>query len=174
MLRNAPNHHPLALPPYRPSRPSWATPSFGLGVLASLLCVGAAVLASVLMVRVVSGAIFEGGRDQRTAESAAVTTLGLQPLQTQRNDVERARTASTAFASSLADFRARSVRPTGDVGLNLGAAEARRRDAELTALVLECIQAVNWYNLAAAAVPAAEMQAAGLPERFVWDTDCTP
>ncbi len=88
--------------------------------------------------------------------------------------VEQQRAAVAAYAVKLAEFKRATARPVGAAGINLDAAETRRRDDVLTGLVLDCINAVDRYNLAAQPIPPARLRSAGLPERFVWAVDCWP
>lgn len=120
-------------------------------------------------VLVVTGAIATG------RSAPAVAKLGSQTLPIQESRlVEQRSAAIAAYAANFAEFKRVRARPPGAVGINLNAAEERRRDNALTGLVLECINAVDRYNLAAQALSATQLQSAGLPEQFAWGVDCAP
>jgi len=139
-------------------------------VIVSLVLVGLSVVAGVFVVTV-SAALFSGSQGQ-VRSGSTVTTAGQQSLKLQGTLVERRRAAVAAYATQLREFKTATARPPGAVGINLSAAEARRRDDVLTGLVLECINAVDRYNLAAQALSVTQLRSAGLPERFVWAVDC--
>jgi hypothetical protein len=132
---------------------------------------GLSVVAVAVMVRAPGAALFGGSQHQVRSGSAA-STVDSQSLDLQRTVVEGRRAAVATYGANLADFRAVTARAPGALGINLDAAEARRRDAALNGLVLECINAVDRYNLAAQARSATQLQSLGLPERFVWAVDC--
>jgi hypothetical protein len=140
-----------------------------MGMLASLVLVGVSVVAGTFVVHTV-GAALSSSTSLRSAP--AVSASGQQSLELQSTIVEQRRAAVATYATDLANFKAATDRPAGTPGINLGAAEARRRDGVLNGLVLDCIDAVNGYNLDAQARPATQLQSAGLPERFAWEVDC--
>jgi hypothetical protein len=142
-------------------------------VIASLVVVGFSILASTFVVHGVSGALSSGGQSQNQSASS-LTTGGQGSLAAQRSLVERRRAAVVTYATSLSEFRAATTRLPGAVGINLDAAEARRRDDVLSYLVLDCIDAVDGYNLGAQGLPVTQLQSAGLPEQFAWPVDCLP
>lgn len=143
----------------------------GLKLVLGLVLVGLSVGASALMVYTVRASLFSGSQETIRGEYAAITALKLQ-----HRVVEQRRSAVAASAANVADFRTsvarRPAAPGVDV-LGLDAAEARRRENVLISLTLECIHAVDQYNLGAQAIASMELQLAGLPERFVWAVDCT-
>jgi hypothetical protein len=139
----------------------------GLGVIVSVVLVGLSVVVAAFVVHTVSAALFSGGQGQIRNGSAAGSQ---RSLELQSGLVEQRRAAVAAYAAQLTEFKA--ARPPGAPGINLDAAEARRREDVLTGLVLECIDAVNGYNLAAQALPVTQLRSAGQPERFVWAVDC--
>ena len=143
--------------------------AIGLAVIVSLVLVGVSVVAGTFVVHTV-GAAFPNNANLRGAP--AEHTSDQQILTLQSALVEQRRAAVTTYAASLAGFKVATDRPAGASGINLDAAEARRRDGVLNALVLDCIDAVDAYNLAALARSATQLQSAALPERFVWETDC--
>ncbi len=143
----------------------------GLRLVLGLVLVGLSVDASALMVYTVSASLFSGSQEQIRIENAAITALKLQ-----HRVFEQRRSAVAASAANVADFRTavarRPAAPGVDV-LGLDATEASRRENVLINLTLECIHAVDQYNLGAQAIASTELQSAGLPERFVWAVDCT-
>jgi hypothetical protein len=56
------------------------------------------------------------------------------------------RVAVATYPADPANFKAATDRPVGAPGVNLDAAEARRRARVLNSLVLDRIDAVNGYN----------------------------
>ena len=142
----------------------------GLGVITSLLVAGLAFLAGALVVQTVSAAVFRG----ESRSGSAPTAGGQQSLQLQRTLVEQRRTAVAAYAAKLVQFRRATARQPGAIGINLDSKEATRRDGVLTGLVLDCIDAVDRYNLAAQARSATQLQSAGLPASYEWRADCAP
>jgi hypothetical protein len=143
----------------------------GLGLVVSVFLLGVSVLAVAALAHA-SGAVLFGGGQQPGRSGTAAGAVDPRSLALQRTFVDGRRAAVAAYAADLAEFKAVTARAPGAVGINLNAAEARRRDAALSGLVLECINAVDRYNLAAAAPPATQLQSHGLPERFVWAVDC--
>ena len=143
-----------------------------LVVIVSVVLVGLSVVASTFVVHTVSAALFSGGSQDQIRSESAVTRASQQSLQLQSSLVEQRRAAVAAYAAQLTEFKAVTARPPGAPGINLDAAEARRREDVLTGLVLECINAVDRYNLAAQARSATQLQSAGVPERFVSPVDC--
>jgi hypothetical protein len=155
---------------WRPVAPrSQRLVSVGLGVIVSVALVGLSLLVAAFVVHTVSAALFSGGQGQTRNGSAAAS---LQSLEAQNGLVEQRRAAVATYAAQLTEFKAATARPPGAPGINLDAAEALRREDVLTGLVLECINAVDRYNLGAQAPSATQLQSAGLPERFVWAVDC--
>jgi len=146
----------------------------GLGVVASIVLVGLAVVAGAFAVHTVSAALFGGGQGQIRSGSGVTTTGELGGLKLQSRLVEQRREAVATYAAQFTEFKTATARQPGEVGINLAAPEARRRDDVLTGLVLHCIDAVGQYNLAAQALSVTQLQSAGLPERFVWAVDCAP
>jgi hypothetical protein len=145
--------------------------AIGLGVIVGLVLVGLSIFAGALVVHTVSAALFSGGPGQIRSASG-FTTAGQQSLKVQSSLIERRHAAIAAYAATLTEFKRVTARPPGVAGINLDAAEGRRRDDVLTSLVLECIDAVDGYNLAAQAVPVAQLRSAGVPERYAWAVDC--
>ena len=139
--------------------------AIGSGIVVSLVLVCIAVIASALVVRTVNATLFN---NQGTLQSGSGASGGQQGLVSQSKLVEQRRAAVATYAVELSGFRNASVRPIGAVGINLDASEVSRRDGVLTDLVLDCIDAVNGYNLAAVRRSPTQLQADGLPERFVW------
>jgi hypothetical protein len=156
---------------WRPVAPAHSQPlvSVGLGVIVSAVLVGLSVLVAAFVVHAVSAALFGGSPGQIRSGSAAA---GVQSLEAQAGFVEQRRAAVATYAAQLTAFKAVTARPPGAAGINLDAAEVSHREDVLTSLVLECINAVDLYNLAAQARSATQLQSAGLPERFVWAVDC--
>jgi len=163
----------IGLRDWRPGAPPNSRPlaAIGLGVIAGLVIFGLSVVAGAFVVHTVSAALFSGGQGQ-VQSGSALTTAGQQNLKLQSGLVERRRLAVATYSAQFREFKRATARPPGAVGINLGAAEIRRRDAVLTGLVLECINAVDRYNLGAQALSATQLRSAGLPERFVWAVDC--
>jgi hypothetical protein len=143
--------------------------SVGLGVMVSVALVGLSLLVATFVVHTMSGALFSGSQGQIQSGSAAAS---LQSVEAQNALVEQRRAAVATYAAQLAEFKAATARPPGAPGINLDAAEVSRREDVLTGLVLECISAVDRYNLGAQARSATQLQSAGLPERFVWAVAC--
>ncbi len=141
----------------------------GIGLLVSLVLVGLAVVAGAFVVHTVSAALSNGSQGQFRSGSPA---SGLQSVELQSRLVDGWRSSVVAYAEKLTEFKAVTARPPGAPGINLDAAEVRRRGDVLSGLVLDCINAVDRYNLAAQAVPVTELRSAGLPERYVWAVDC--
>jgi hypothetical protein len=156
---------------WRPGTPahSRSLVAVGLAVIASVVLVGLSVVAGTFVVHTVSAALSSGSQGQIRSGSAAGSQ---RSLELQSGLVEQRRAAVAAYAAQLTEFKAITARPPGAPGINLDAAEARRRQDVLTGLVLECIDAVNGYNLAAQALPVTQLRLAGLPDRFVWAVDC--
>jgi hypothetical protein len=156
---------------WRPAAPAHSQPlvSVGLGVIVSVVLVGLSVVVAAFVVHTVSAALSSGSQGQIRSGSAAGSQ---RSLELQSGLVEQRRAAVAAYAAQLTEFKAVTARPPGAPGINLDAAEARRREDVLTGLVLECIDAVNGYNLAAQALPVTQLRSAGQPERFVWAVDC--
>lgn len=138
-----------------------------IGVLFVLVCIS--VVASALVVRTVNSTLFN---KPGTLQAGSGVPAGQQGLVSQSKLVEQRRAAIAVYAEDLSTFRNGSARPIGAVGINLDASEITRRDGVLTNLVLDCIDAVNGYNLAAIGRSPAQLQADSLPERFVWGADC--
>ena len=145
----------------------------GVSVIISLLLVALSVLAGAFVVRTLRAASTGGGQGQ-IPTAAEVVAARQQSLGQQSADVEQRRAGIVAYTAKLTEFRGATARPAGAVGINLDAADARRREEALSVLVLECIHAVDRYNLAATALSVPQLRAAGLAERFVWPIDCTP
>lgn len=141
----------------------------GLAVIVSVVLVGLSVVAAAFVVPTVSAALFSGSQGQIRSGSAAA---GQQSLELQSGLVERRRAAVVTYAAQFAEFKRATSRPPGAVGINLDAAEAKRRGDVLTGLVLDCIDAVDGYNIAAQARSSTQLRSAGLPEHFVWAVDC--
>lgn len=138
----------------------------GLGVIASVVLVGLSVVAGAFVVHAV------GGAQSQTRNGSSATVAIQQSLSGQSTLVERRRAAVAAYAAKLTEFKAATTRPPGSVGINLSGAEVSRREGVLNGLVLDCIDAVDGYNLGARALSAAQLRAFGLPEGFVWAVDC--
>lgn len=136
----------------------------GLSVVVSVVILGLLLFTGALVVQTVSAALFGG------ESVSGVSAASAQSLTQQSGLVARSHVAVVAFGAELAEFKA--SRAVGAVGINLDAAEAKRRDDALTILVLECIDAVDRYNLGAQMLSLTQLQTAGLPERFAWGTDC--
>jgi hypothetical protein len=145
--------------------------AIGLGVIVSLVLVGLSMVAGAFALHTVSGALFNGRQGQMRSGSAAASQ---QSLKVQSTLVEQRRAAVAAYAAMLTEFKIATSRPPGAVGINLDAKEATRRDGVLTGLVLDCIDAVDRYNLAAQARSATQLQSAGLPAGYAWRVDCAP
>ncbi len=157
---------------WRPARaPGRQLLAIGSGIVVSLVLVCIAVVASALVVRTVNLTLFNNHGPLQAGSGASG---GPQGLVLQRKLVEQRRAAVEAYAAEFSGFRNASARPIGAVGINLDASEVTRRDGVLTGLVLDCIDAVNGYNLAAVGRSPTQLQADGLPERFVWGADCAP
>jgi hypothetical protein len=156
---------------WRPAAPAHSQPlvSVGLGVIVSVVLVGLSVVVAAFVVQTVSAALFSRSQGQIRSGPAAA---GQQSLELQSGLVEQRRAAVSAYAAQLTEFKAVTARPPGAPGINLDAAEVSRREDVLTGLVLECINAVDSYNLAAQVRSATQLRSAGLPERFVWAVDC--
>jgi hypothetical protein len=156
---------------WRPVAPVHSQPlvSVGLSVIVSVALVGLSVVVAAFVVHTVSAALFSGSQGQIRSGSAAAS---LQSLELQNGLVEQRRAAVATYAAQLTAFEAVTARPPGAPGINLDAAEVSRREGVLTGLVLECINAVDRYNLATQARSATQLRSAGLPERFVWAVDC--
>jgi hypothetical protein len=142
----------------------------GLAVVGTLVVVGLAVLAGAFVVHTVSAALF-GGHGLAQGAPAA-TGGGPQTLLLKQEGglVNERRSAIGAYAVTVAEFKLTMSRHPDALGLD--ARDARRRDGVLAGLVLECISAVDQYNLGAATVPATQLRQAGLPEHFVWADEC--
>ena len=121
-----------------------------------LVCIS--VVASALLVRTVNSTLFN---NQGTLQSGSGAPGGQQGLVLQSKLVEQRRAAVAAYAAELSGFRNSTARPIGAVGINLDASEITRRDGVLTGLVLDCIDAVNGYNLAAVGRSPTQLQADG-------------
>jgi hypothetical protein len=156
---------------WRPGTPAHSrfVVAVGLDVIVSLVLVGLSVAAAAFVVHTVGAALSSGSHGQIQSGSAAGSQ---RSLELQNGLVEQRRAAVATYAAQLTAFEAVTARPPGAPGINLDAAEARRREDVLTGLVLECIDAVNGYNLAAQALPVTQLRSAGLPGRFVWAVDC--
>jgi hypothetical protein len=156
---------------WRPGPPARSRPlvAVGLGVIVSLVLVAVSVAAGTFVVHTMGAALSSGSHGQIQSGSAAGSQ---RSLELQSGLVEQRRAAVAAYAAKLAEFKAVTARLPGAPGINLDAAEVSHREDVLTGLVLECIDAVNGYNLAAQARSATQLQSAGLPERFVWVVDC--
>ncbi len=152
-----------------PSAKSQPLVRVGLRAAVALALVGLSFAVAALIVHAASSALF-GGSQGLIDTGSAGTTSGQQSLVVQRAFVEERRSAIAAYAVTVADFKLTASRHPDALGLD--AREASRRDVVLAGLVLDCINAVDQYNLGASTVPAAQLQRAGLPERFVWADDC--
>jgi hypothetical protein len=162
----------IGLGVWQPVVPAYSRPiALGLVVIISLVLVGFSVAGRAFVVHTVSAALFNGGQVETRSESA-VTTAGQESLKLQSSLVERRRAAVAAYAARLSEFKTATTRLPGTVGINLDAAEARRRDDVLSFLVLDCINAVDGYNVGAQALSATQLRSARLRERFVWAVDC--
>ena len=175
-MTSAPRTRPVApvgidLRDWRPGVPAHSRPfvAVGLGVLVSLALVGLSVAASALLVHSVSTALFNRSQGQMRSGSA-VALAGEENLRLQSLLVEQRHAAVAAYAAQAAEFKIAMSRQPDALGLD--AAEVRRRDHVLTGLTLDCISAVNQYNLGAQAVAAAQLRSAGLPERVSWEVEC--
>ncbi len=138
----------------------------GLGVVVSLVLIGFAAAAG--------NALFGGSQGDTRTQSALFAT-GDQSLRAQSELVEQRRAAIVAYGAQVADFDALVSRRPGTLGvdaLGLDAGETKRHEDILTSLTLECIDAVDHYNLEAQAVGASAIRSVGLPERFTWAVDC--
>ena len=140
-----------------------------MGAVLGVILIGLVALAGALMVHTVSAGLSRGHQGQIQSGSTAGNQ---QSLAVQRRLVDGKRDAVAAYSAKLTEFKAVTARPPGALGINLDVAEARRRDDVLTGLVLDCIDAVDHYNLAAQARSLTQLRAAGLPEHFVWAVDC--
>jgi hypothetical protein len=156
----------ISLRDWRPGAQSHRRPpvAVGLCIIASFALVGLSIAASAGVVHVASAVLLGNG--------PAPGQGGADYLVLQNNIVVQRRAAVVAYVASLAEYKQSSVRESGAVGINLDASETARREGELTSRVLECIDAVDGYNLAAQARAAADLHAAGLPESFAWAVDC--
>jgi hypothetical protein len=156
---------------WRPRAPAHSRPvvAVGLAVIVSLVLVGLSVVAGVFVVHMVSAALFGSSQDQIRSGSAAASQ---QSLELQSGLVEQRRAAVAAYAARFTEFKAITARPPGAPGINLDAVEARRREDVLTGLVLECIDAVDRYNLAAQTRSVTQLRSAGLPASYEWRADC--
>ncbi|HYM14247.1 MAG TPA: hypothetical protein VEZ14_01655 [Dehalococcoidia bacterium] len=141
----------------------------GTRVMVGLVLIGLSFVVAALLVHTVSASLFGGGAI--IGSGSAPSTAGLQGLELQRLAVDERRGAVAAYAASVAEFQTMMSRRPPDA-LGLDRAEARRREGVLTGIVLECIHAVDRYNLGAQAFSVTQLQAAGLPARYVWSTDC--
>ena len=148
-------------------RPHFVT--VGMGAVLGVVLIGLVAVAGAFMVRTVSAGLSGGHQGQIQTGSIAGNQ---QSLVVQRRLVDGKRDAVATYATKLAEFKAVTARPPGAPGINLDASEARRRDDVLTGLVLDCIDAVDHYNLAAQARSLTQLRSAGLPEHFVWAVDC--
>lgn len=159
---------------WRPGAPAHSRPlvAVGLGLIVCLVLISLSVAAGAFVVQTMSAALF-GGSPGQIRRGSAAATAGQQSLELQSSLVEQRRAAVVAYAARLAEFKAATVRPPDAPGLNLDAVEARRRSGVLSGLVLECINTVDRYNLAATALSLAHLRSAGLPERYVWAVDCS-
>ena len=154
-----------------PGTPTASRPlvALGLGLILSLVIVGLSVSVWAFAFHTVSAAF--SGTQSQTRIGDEVTLAGQQSLALQSRLVEQRRAAVAVYVARRAEFDTAKAGLV-DQGSELRAAEARRRDAVLTGLVLECIDAVGTYNLAAQALPVTKLGLPGLPERFVWEVDC--
>ncbi|MHB8377413.1 MAG: hypothetical protein ACYDEB_10725 [Dehalococcoidia bacterium] len=141
----------------------------GLGVIVSLALVGFSLVASAFLVRSASTALFSSGQGQIRNGSPVIIT-SQQSLKLQSLFVEQRRAAVAAYGAQVAAFKIAMSRQPDALGLD--AAEIRRRDNVLTGLTLDCINAVNQYNLGAQAEAVAQLRSSDLPERFAWAVDC--
>ncbi|MDP9238494.1 MAG: hypothetical protein M3P30_14055 [Chloroflexota bacterium] len=162
----------IGLHVWQAGAPAYGRPAaLGLAVIIGLVLVGLSVVASAFVVHAVNAAVFNGGQRQ-TRSASAVTTARQESLKVQSSIVYRRRAAVQGYAAGLSEFKAATSRLPGAVGINLDAAEARRRDDVLAFLVLDCINAVDGYNLAAQVLSVTQLESAILPERLVWAVDC--
>ncbi len=141
----------------------------GLGVIVIMGLFGFSLVTSAFLVRSAGTALFSGGQGQ-IRNGSPVTITSQQSLQLQSLFVEQRRAAVAEYGAQVAAFKIAMSRQPDALGLD--AAEIRRRDNVLTGLTIECISAVNQYNLGAQAVAASQLRSSGLPERFAWAVDC--
>jgi len=116
---------------WRPGAPAHSRSfvTVGLAVIVSVVLVGLSVVAAAFVVPTVSAALFSGSQGQIRSGSAAA---GQQSLELQSGLVERRRAAVVTYAAQFAEFKRATSRPPGAVGINLDAAEAKRRGDVLT------------------------------------------
>lgn len=167
---------PFGMEPWNswPGTPARSRTLGGLApvVILSVVLLVLSIVASAFVVRTVSAALFSGGQSHTRSGQSTATAAQQSSLRLQSRLVERRRVVAAEYAAKLAEFKFASNRLPGAVGINLGAAEVRRREDLLAGLVLECIDAVGQYNLGAQTHTAAQLRSAGLPERYVWEVDC--
>ena len=138
----------------------------GVGAVLGVVLIGLVVAAGAFMVHTASAGLSRGHQGQFQSGSTA------GGLAVQRRLVDGKRDAVAEYSAKLTEYKAVTARPPGAPGINLDVSEARRRDGVLTGLVLDCIDAIDHYNLAAQTRSLTQLRAAGLPEHFVWAVDC--
>jgi hypothetical protein len=139
-----------------------------------LVLVGLSIGAGAFVVHTVSAALFRDSQGQLRSGSTVSIPAQQSSLKLQSRLVDQRSEAVAEYAVQFTEFKTATARPPGAVGINLTAREVRRRDDVLTGLVLECINAVDRYNLGATALSATQLRSAGLPERYTWAVDCAP